>query len=41
MCIRDRLAIIDALFIYVCLKKGEESIKNFEKVDQSLSLKKY
>ncbi|WP_147539448.1 MurR/RpiR family transcriptional regulator [Anaerotruncus rubiinfantis] len=36
-----QLAIIDALFIYVCLKKGEESIKNFEKVDQSLSLKKY
>lgn len=36
-----QLAIADALFIYVSLKRGEEAIRNFEKIDQSLSIKKY
>lgn len=36
-----QLAIADALFIYVSVKKGDEAIKNFEKVDESLSIKKY
>jgi DNA-binding MurR/RpiR family transcriptional regulator len=36
-----QLAIADALFVYVSMKRGEEAIRNFEKVDQGLSIKKY
>jgi DNA-binding MurR/RpiR family transcriptional regulator len=36
-----QLAIADALFVYVSMKRGEKAIHNFEKVDQGLSAKKY
>lgn len=36
-----QLAIADALFIYASIKREEEAIRNFEKIDQSLTLKKY
>lgn len=36
-----QLAIIDALFIYASVRRGKAAIQNFEKVDQSLTVKKY
>lgn len=36
-----QLAIGDALFIYISMKREDEAIRNFEKIDQSLTLKKY
>ncbi len=36
-----QLAIVDALFIYASMRRGKAAIDNFEKVDQSLTVKKY
>jgi DNA-binding MurR/RpiR family transcriptional regulator len=36
-----QLTIVDALYAYISLKKGESAIENFEKVDEALSIKKY
>ena len=36
-----QLAIGDALFIYASLRREEDAIRNFEKIDQSLTVKKY
>jgi DNA-binding MurR/RpiR family transcriptional regulator len=36
-----QLAIVDALFVYVSMKKGDAAIRNIERVDQGLTIRKY
>lgn len=36
-----QLAIADALYVYIGLKRGESTIKNFEMVDEALAVKKF
>jgi len=36
-----QLAIIDALFAYVSLKRGKAAIENYERLEQALTCKKY